>query len=142
MLPDKNKKAVLNEGRQVIGGKFMYGGFPRVIKEEGVVKQFNDADDTNHKDEKIATHSDEDAEGAFYARMDAIRAKMEPLQRAKRHKKATSEQLSALSELEKKYKEELSSRPKREGKKERIEFHPDSQTGHGAPGSGSRYTGD
>jgi ATPase subunit of ABC transporter with duplicated ATPase domains len=123
MLPDRNKKTFLNEGRAVGGNFFNYGGFPKI------------------KNLELQEES-EDPEKAFYARMDALRTKMEPLQRAKRHKKATPEQLSTLSELEKKYKEELASRPKREGKKERIEFHPDSQTGHGAPGSGSRYTGD
>ena len=41
----KKKKKVLKEGTQISDGKFVYGGFPRVLKEEGVVNQFNDADD-------------------------------------------------------------------------------------------------
>ena len=51
------KKKSLKEGREVIGGGFIYGGFPRKLNEGGVVSQFNDADDTGN-DEKIATKPD------------------------------------------------------------------------------------
>ena len=59
MFPDKHKKKLLNEGRAVGGKFFNYGGFPRVLKENiGLVTQYNDADDTSPKDEKIATQPD------------------------------------------------------------------------------------
>ena len=56
------KKKSLKEGREVIGGGLIYGGFPKVLKEQkdqgGVVGQFNDSDDSNPSDEKIATQPD------------------------------------------------------------------------------------
>jgi len=41
------KKKSLKEGREVIGGGLIYGGFPKVLKEqeEGLVDQYNDAND-------------------------------------------------------------------------------------------------
>ena len=59
MLPDKNKKIFLNEGRAVGGHLFNYGGFPRISKlnENGIVSQYNDADD-KPGDEQIATEPD------------------------------------------------------------------------------------
>ena len=44
-IVSKKKKKVLKEGTEVTDGNFTYGGFPRVLKEEGVVNQFNDAND-------------------------------------------------------------------------------------------------
>lgn len=44
-LVDKKKKEKLDEGRVIGGGKFLYGGFPRVLNEQEVVDQFNDGDD-------------------------------------------------------------------------------------------------
>jgi hypothetical protein len=55
-----SKKKNLKEGT-VIGNDIMhYGGFPRLLKENnrGAVNAFNDADDMNPRDEKIATHPD------------------------------------------------------------------------------------
>jgi hypothetical protein len=39
----KDKKFIINEGRAISNGKFAYGGFPRVLNEEGVTKEFEDA---------------------------------------------------------------------------------------------------
>ena len=60
MFVDPTKAKLLNEGRQVGSKFFNYGGFPRVSKlnENGVVAQYNDADD-KPGDEKIATQPDE-----------------------------------------------------------------------------------
>ena len=56
------KKKSLKEGREVVSGGLIYGGFPKVLKEQkdqgGVVGQFNDSDDSNPSDEKIATQPD------------------------------------------------------------------------------------
>jgi hypothetical protein len=55
---ERNKKYLINEGRHVKGGAIYYGGFPRLLNEEGVVSQFNDSDDKDPKDEKTATTPD------------------------------------------------------------------------------------
>lgn len=44
-IVDKKKKEKLEEGRIIGGGNFLYGGFPRILNEQGVVDQFNDGDD-------------------------------------------------------------------------------------------------
>ena len=41
----KNKKKTINEGTVVTDGYIFYGGFPRKLNEEGLVGQYNDADD-------------------------------------------------------------------------------------------------
>lgn len=43
-MVNKDKKFIINEGRQITNGNIFYGGFPRVLKEqeEGVVKKFED----------------------------------------------------------------------------------------------------
>lgn len=59
-MVNKDKKVIVNEGREITNGKLSFGGFPRIIKENGVVSQFNDSDDKpGSGDEKIATHQDE-----------------------------------------------------------------------------------
>jgi hypothetical protein len=54
------KKKNLKEGTVVGNDMMHYGGFPRILKENngGVVNAFNDADDMDPRDEKIATHPD------------------------------------------------------------------------------------
>lgn len=53
------KKKSLKEGREVIGGGLIYGGFPKVLKEqeEGLVDQYNDAND-KPGEPAIATQTD------------------------------------------------------------------------------------
>ena len=34
-MVNKDKKVLINEGRQITNGKFVYGGFPRILSEEG-----------------------------------------------------------------------------------------------------------
>jgi len=55
------KKKSLKEGREVVGGGLIYGGFPKVLKEQqeqgGVVDAYNDADD-NPGEPAIATLPD------------------------------------------------------------------------------------
>jgi hypothetical protein len=41
----KNKKKTINEGTVVTDGYIFYGGFPKKLNEEGLVNQYNDADD-------------------------------------------------------------------------------------------------
>lgn len=43
-MVNKDKKFLINEGRQITNGNIFYGGFPRVLKEqgEGATKQFED----------------------------------------------------------------------------------------------------
>jgi hypothetical protein len=58
-IADKKKKKNLKEGREISGGQFTYGGFPRILNltEASAVDSFNDSDD-QPGDEKVATQAD------------------------------------------------------------------------------------
>jgi hypothetical protein len=59
-IADKKKKKNLKEGREISGGQFTYGGFPRILTEmhgASAVDSFNDSDD-QPGDEKVATQPD------------------------------------------------------------------------------------
>jgi hypothetical protein len=58
-IADKKKKKNLKEGREIYGGQFTYGGFPRILNltEASAVDSFNDSDD-QPGDEKVATQAD------------------------------------------------------------------------------------
>lgn len=61
-MAKKKKGKKLNEGRSIFCQGIVYGGFPRVLNESGVVDQFNDGDevigDGESTDERIATLPD------------------------------------------------------------------------------------
>ena len=58
-IADKKKKKNLKEGREISGGQFTYGGFPRILNltEASAVDSFNDSDD-QPGDEHVATEPD------------------------------------------------------------------------------------
>ena len=57
-MVNKDKKALVNEGRQIFNGKLAYGGFPKVINEGGVVSDYNDADGITDSGVNQATKPD------------------------------------------------------------------------------------
>lgn len=73
----KKKAQQMNEGRNIQSGQFLYGGFPRILNENGVTTQFNDADDTNPNDEQIATVPDADTGSAGYEKLRDIAYNMQ-----------------------------------------------------------------
>jgi len=53
------KKKVIKEGREIHGGIMNYGGFPRVINENGVTKDFEDSPSQGQKDVATLTNDEE-----------------------------------------------------------------------------------
>jgi hypothetical protein len=160
MPVDPTKTHLLNEGRVVGSNICNYGGFPRILKEtyqdpKAATLRFNDANDISPSDEKIATRPDQLWSeilvhgGYAYPSRELMGMAQKRDELAKLHRMGDRNASAALSNLTL----EMSKHPhfaefqkghpsKRNRPTQRVNFAPNAQTGHGAPGSGSRYTGD
>jgi hypothetical protein len=60
-MVNKDKKSVINEGRQVTSGKFLFGGFPRILNEaEAATQAFQDSPEQGQKNVATLSNSQEE----------------------------------------------------------------------------------
>ena len=123
MLPERNKKFMLNEGRQISGGVFNYGGFPRILKE---------------------TEEREESEEALKHRW--LQWYEENLKLGKTlhaaQKSRDPEKIKTARNAFIEHKGKMPLRKKPLPSLGSAQFGDNPQTGHGEPGSGVRWTGD
>ena len=162
-----------DQGTKVqVSENVIFGGFPRILNEQGVVNQFNDSDDSSAKDEKVATKADDEPlwsdetliHGGYRYPSKSLMTMAQAAQKLETEYKTTRRSIRGFEntpqgkELGQKAYQARMDFYKHPHYNEFTLGHPSKRNlptisaqfgnvspedvGYGAPGSGSRYTGD